>query len=103
MFSAKYVNAPFMHDNGTGSLNASGTLVPTTGSSTVTVAVLDPEIAPKPELDTTALSLQDAHRVDGGLEAWSVIAGASVALFVQFGLGGSSILLCTVGKTKFLL
>ncbi|KAF9012418.1 putative monocarboxylate permease [Cyathus striatus] len=29
------------------------------------------------------------HRIDGGWEAWSVVAGASVALFVQFGLGNS--------------
>jgi hypothetical protein len=27
------------------------------------------------------------HHVDGGLEAWSVIAGAFIALFVQCGLG----------------
>jgi len=27
------------------------------------------------------------HRVDGGLKAWSVVAGAFFALFVQFGLG----------------
>ena len=27
------------------------------------------------------------HRVDGGCEAWIVIAGASLALFVQFGQG----------------
>jgi hypothetical protein len=97
MFSAKDVDAPLTHDkyNGTGNPNASGTL--SSGSSTATAATPDPETTSKPELDTTALSV---HRVDGGFEAWSVIAGASVALFVQFGLGRSSILLCTVGHAK---
>jgi hypothetical protein len=47
---------------------------------------------PSWDTSTKPSKSQDAkvHRVDGGLEAWGVVAGAFCALFVQFGLGESS-------------
>jgi hypothetical protein len=54
---------------------------------------IDVEMARK-ELDTDASQspLQPEEKpplppVDGGIKAWSVISGAFLALFVQFGLG----------------
>jgi hypothetical protein len=44
-------------------------------------------------------SEKNQYRVDGGVDAWTVIAGASVALFVQFGLGEHASPLCFAKAT----
>jgi hypothetical protein len=56
--------------------------------------------------DTSQGTLQTADEsalpaVDGGIKAWSVIGGAFLALFVQFGLGESIGVLPAIFRTSW--